>query len=299
MVSTDMSLNNYQNVANTVIGVLVLYKIKLEESSTFLTLTKALKKLEASMDLVIYDNSPSQMIQSSDLLRKENWTIHYIHDSANPGVSKAYNEGAKIGQRLGKQWIILLDQDTTFPLDIFSKYLNVIQDSKPQNIVAPYLFQEYPSVLLSPSGYKFKRGFPLKDINQPKSGENSFYDRTLLSSGLLINLKIFKDLGGYNENLKLDFSDFYFIDKFRKSYSSFYLIDSQCLHGLSRSEETSLEKSLIRFSICCQAAHHFPESTLEFLQVVFYLFLRSCKLSLIHKTLLFQKIIYKSLAKSE
>jgi rhamnosyltransferase len=298
MASTNTSLSNYQNVADTVICVLVLYKIRLEESSSFITLTESLKKLEASIDLIIYDNSPSP-IQNSNIFQKENWIIHYIHDPSNPGVSKAYNEGSKIGQKLGKKWILLLDQDTTFPLDIFAKYFNAIQKSKPQNIVAPYLFQEYPSVLLSPSGYKFKRGFPLKDNNQPKSGENFFYGRTLLSSGLLINLKIFKDLGGYNENLKLDFSDFYFIDKFRKLYSSFYLIDSQCLHRLSRSEETSLEKSLIRFSICCQAAHHFPESTLEFLQVVFYLFLRSCKLSLIHKTLLFQKIIYKSLAKSE
>jgi rhamnosyltransferase len=297
MVFLDIDLSKKQKFVDTIVGVLVLYKIKLEESSSFVTLTNSLQKLQASLDLVVYDNSPNPMLKSSDFSQKANWKIHYIHDSTNPGVSKAYNEGAKIGQKLNKKWILLLDQDTTFSSNIMESYFNATEMSQSQNIFAPYLYQENPSILLSPSGYNFKRGFPIKNTDHLKSGITSLYGKTLLSSGLLINLMTFQDLGGYNNNLKLDFSDFYFMDQFRKLYSSFYLIDSKCLHELSRTDETSLEKSIERFSICCESAHHFSENAFEFFQIIFYLFLRSSMLSLKYKSWIFQKILYKTIIK--
>jgi rhamnosyltransferase len=295
MDSKNINLSRYQEFIGNTIAVLVLYKTELEESDSFITLTKSLQGLKTPLDLLVYDNSPDPMLKNNHDFQRMNWTIHYIHDCTNPGVSKAYNEGAKLGQKLDKKWILLLDQDTKFPPDSLSKYFQATKEEPFNHIFSPYLLEENSLILLSPSGYRFKRGFPLKNNNKISSGINSLHRKTLLSSGLLIELTIFHDLGGYNEDLKLDFSDFFFIDKFRKQHSSFFLIESKCLHGLSRLEENSLDKSIIRFSICCEAAQHFATNSLEFFQIFLFLILRSFKLSFRYKSFLFQKIIYKTL----
>jgi rhamnosyltransferase len=295
MGSIDTPLSSYKRIADSVMGVLVLYKIPLSDSLTFTSLSKSLKSIQVHMDLVIYDNSPKPMVQNIDIHQLSEWRIHYMHDSQNPGVSKAYNEGAKLGSRLNKKWILLLDQDTTFPQDSLLFYFEGVKISQNHKMFSPYLFQKCPPVLLSPAGYKLKRGYPLKRHNQPMAGVNAIRNKTLLSSGLLVDLDLFHSVGGYNESLKLDFSDFYFIDKLRKQISEFYLIDCKCSHRLSRLEETSIDSSSNRFLICCEAAYFFSENFFDFFQVYTYLFFRACKLSFKYKSFLFHKILFKCL----
>jgi rhamnosyltransferase len=295
MDSTSINSSEFEEFIDVTIAILVLYNLDLGKSNSFITLTKALQGSKTSLDLLVYDNSPYSMLEDKDKFKGENWTIHYTHDSTNPGVSKAYNEGAKLAQKLSKRWILLLDQDTSFPSESLLKYSQAIKISPLSYIFSPYLLEENSKILLSPSGYRFKRGFPLKNSKEITPGINSLRGKTLLSSGLLIDLLTFSSLGGYNELLRLDFSDFYFIDKFRKQHSYFYLIESKCLHGLSRLEENSIDKSAVRFSICCEASRYFSENALEFFQILLFLTFRSLKLSLKYKSFLFQKIIWKML----
>jgi hypothetical protein len=79
------------------IAVLVLYQTSLQQSATFISITKGLKNSGQHLNLVVYDNTPGYNagLTNGDLLMEEiGVTITYKADAANGGVSKAYNFGA-------------------------------------------------------------------------------------------------------------------------------------------------------------------------------------------------------------
>ena len=82
-----MDLIDYQSDVNAIMAVLVLYKTKLEDSETFVSLGNSLKNSKLRMDIVVYDNSPTPMVTASECIN-DNWTIHYIHDNTNPVLAK-------------------------------------------------------------------------------------------------------------------------------------------------------------------------------------------------------------------
>ena len=279
MVTNSLLNNKYEAIAEKIIAVLVLYNTKLKDSSTFTTLSKSKESINVSypIDLVIYDNSVEPMLEPAQSGLYKNWNIKYVYDASNPGVSTAYNVGAEIGKSLKKDWIFILDQDTNFCLDAFSKYFDALHNHNGALVFAPTLLDNKNNVYLSPCGYMFKRGYALK--NCPKPGIQTLKNRSLLSSGLLVSLALFEKVNGYNEKLKLDFSDFYFVEKIRQSISVYFHVSTTCDHGLSRSQENSLEDSIRRFQVCCDSAHHFANSYIEYILVIFYLTLRASKLS--------------------
>ena len=105
--------------------VLVLYKCKLSDSVSFISISNSLKENGIKADILIWDNSPEpQKLSSVD---KEVWDfVKYRHCPENDGVSKAYNAGAVIANNLDRKWLILLDQDTEFNVDIIKKLYEII-----------------------------------------------------------------------------------------------------------------------------------------------------------------------------
>ena len=168
-------MQNYRSNVNDTLAVLVLYETRLEHCESFLSLSKNLKNSGSKMDIVVYDNSPEPAYEKKASF--DNWNIHYIHDGSNPGVSKAYNEGFKIGKELNKKWLLLLDQDTTFPQDALIKYFDAMNSYKNSVLFAPVLIVN--NKIYSPSRYYLKRGFHLKSI---KVGFNTIRNKTLLNS---------------------------------------------------------------------------------------------------------------------
>ena len=68
-------------------------------------------------------NSPrAQHINTYDGL-----IINYLHDPENSGVSRAYNVGALHAKKNQRQWILLLDQDTTLPDTFLERYGDAIE----------------------------------------------------------------------------------------------------------------------------------------------------------------------------
>src|ERR1700743_364915 len=99
----------------TLLAVIVLNKTRLEDSKTFASLTACLKASSLQLDLLIYDNSPEYNPDSVSGF--PNWKITYMADTSNSGVSKAYNCAASLALASKKQWLLLFDQDTSFPLN--------------------------------------------------------------------------------------------------------------------------------------------------------------------------------------
>lgn len=222
-----------------ILAVIVLYNQKLFQSNTFNSLIK-----NSDLDLFIYDNSSIAQHEQSEF---ENYV--YIHDSANSGLSKAYNVAAKYGREANFEWILLLDQDTTFPENALLKYLDAISENPQINLFAPTLLLSDSSIF-SPTLYKHR----ISKI--PKIKLVGIVDLTKFSpinSGMLIRIDAFLNVGGYNENVRLDFSDYQFLEKFSEFNKFFFVVDFIGVQSFSN-EELNPTKLLNRYIIFCECA---------------------------------------------
>lgn len=264
------------DTVNDVFGVVVLYNCTIEDSITLLSINASLLKNSDFLDVVVYDNSERAEIENGSRFEYGNLRIHFFHDRSNPGVSKAYNFGAKYGRDLKKKWLLLMDQDTRFPLDSIEKYLLGINLNPDLKLLAPVL-KLVNGAIFSPCRYFFKRGFALKKVSL---GINSLQGISVLNSGMMINMEAFSLVGGYNERVKLDFCDFLFIEKFKKLYPSCFIIDVSCEHDFS-DDESDVEKLNKRFGIYCRDAKNcVQESFLDWMQYMIVVFGRASSLVL-------------------
>lgn len=245
-----MSINISKQKMIEVLAILVLYRCKLEESRAFNSLTCSLNKENEKMDMLVYDNSPIPQYNKKTFC-KGNINIIYISDVFNSGVSKAYNTGASYARYKGKKWLLLLDQDTFFPLNAILKYRE--QQQSPYMLHVPIL--KCGKNCVSPCYYLGGYGKALKYY---KLGLNSFKRISLLNSGLFISLILFRKVGGYNENIPLDFSDHYFISCVKKYIREFNVLDIQCEHSLS-SSEMNMNKVLFRFEFYIKGAKEYSK----------------------------------------
>ncbi|MDZ8051109.1 MAG: glycosyltransferase [Aulosira sp. ZfuVER01] len=287
-----MDSAEFQFFLKEVLAVLVLYKTDINNSDTFKSLSYCLEKKSSKLDILIYDNSPLPMLNPKQL-NEQYWHISYIHDETNPGVGKAYNTGYKIAKKMDKKWLLLLDQDTKFETDALIKYYQEVHRNPNSFLFAPILTSD-TGELYSPCKYAFRRGFPLKNI---VPGLHSSKNISLLNSGLFISMDIFGKVGGYNEKLKLDFSDFEFIDRYKQINTSFIIINTKCIHGFS-AQQDSIEAALIRFGRYCESIEVLAKIHIDASILLFFAFFRACKLSFKFKNFRFFYIFYIQLINS-
>jgi len=257
--------------------IVVLYNIPLEESESF----RSIREMDTGggINLFVYDNSKRpQTIKAYDGLH-----ITYVHDSKNSGVSKAYNEGAEHARKHKKKWVLLLDQDTALPATLLNSYREATEKNPELKLFVPVLKLKNGKIF-SPCTYRFKRGFYLDTIEK---GIHSLQKLSPVNSGMLIDVDAFFEVGGYNDQVKLDFSDFQFIERFRKRYSDFYVLDVNCSQDFS-DDEVSLASQANRFGYYCEGARNIEKNGLwVWLQYNTVVFLRAARLGLRYKDLRF------------
>jgi len=273
-----------QDFIDETVAVLVLYKSKLCETASYLSLTKSLLSLNARMDVVIYDNSPTPMVTDSDSI-SDNWRIHYVHDETNPGVSKAYNEGFKMARKLGKRWLLLLDQDTSFPQNAFVEYSKAVQGNPEICLFAPIVISK--NKIISPCRYFLNIGYTLRRI---KPSIYNFKRKSLINSGMLISVDAFEKTGGYNENIRLDFADHSFIGKYKAIYNRFAVIHLRCFQDFSSDKQLTISSALIRFAFYCEGARNKAVNKLDYFVLILLTILRGTKLSLKYRNVRFLRV---------
>ena len=158
------------------LAVLVLYKTPLSDSVTFSSLSESLKKNNSTLDWFVYDNSPTN--QDHNISEP---AITLRSDTSNPGVSKAYNEGFKMANSLGKKWLLLLDQDTSFSHDAIEKYYTAIRSNSQENCFIPRLTDRLG--IISPFKFRLGNGFRIIYV---MDGVQSFNKLHVVNSGLMI-----------------------------------------------------------------------------------------------------------------
>lgn len=271
-------------------AVIVLYNATLEGSATINSISKFLIHSNRTLDLVVYDNSPTP-VYSDESFKFINFNISYIHDRSNPGVSKAYNTAAQVARRRGKKWILLLDQDTEFDNNLLSSFDENIEKHPDINLFTPILKIKNGKIF-SPSKYFFKRGFFIKNISP---GLHTLKYLSPVNSGMLINLEAFHSVGGYNEKVRLDFSDFQFIERLKTKYDKFFVINSIGVQDFSN-EKNNLNQLKARFtSYCNDVLSCSKSSLLDYVAYYITSFGRTLSLTYRTKSLIFIKIWFKFL----
>jgi len=156
-------------------------------------------ELHDSLSVLIWDNSPTPLKNPLPLS-----SFIYKHSQENLGVSGAYNRAMKLAEAMGCQWLLLLDQDTATPADFLPEMLKLGCRflNKPEiGAVVPFLMDG--DRILSPFKVLFKR---LKPLHRPFEGVYPG-QVSAANSGTLMRIDALRQIGGFNEDFWLDFSD--------------------------------------------------------------------------------------------
>ncbi|MBQ3469149.1 MAG: glycosyltransferase [Bacilli bacterium] len=132
--------------------------------------------------LYVVDNTEGN--DNRDRIPK-NDKIKYIFRNENIGVASAMNLGAELALTEGYKWLLTMDQDTTFKKGVIAKLKEVIttKDMKKVGIVTPW----HNTKLIDKK--------PSEEFDDPHD---------VMTSGNVVNLDIWKKIGGYK--------DWFFID---------------------------------------------------------------------------------------
>lgn len=257
---------------NDILFIVVLYKTKIQECMSILSILESLKGEEP--EFFVYDNSPDLNNYSFKGL---NYTkVKYMADPENSGVSRAYNLGSEYAAAHGKKWLLLCDQDTIFDANYFDFLFKALHEHNPA-ITAPFLYSN--GILISPCAFRLNYGNRLKTI--PLPGRNAFNCKALLNSGLLIRQNVFKASGGYNEKVFLDFADFDFIKRLKKICPAFYLLDVKLEHHLESTRMQVFNRE--RFVAYCRSYRAAVHNLFDLFTITTIVLARTIKLSVRHR----------------
>lgn len=271
---------------NEILAIIVVYRCDPVCADSIISLSRSLEFCGNKLDVMIYDNSPFP--QHIPLQIKGFSRIIYQHNPSNPGVSVAYNEGAKIARESGKKWLLLLDQDTVFPVTAMNIYADAIKSNPGTRFFAPVLMSN--GVVCSPCFYVGGIGFRL---SEKVTGIMSLKRRSVLNSGALVKLEAFDAIGGFDERIQLDFSDHDFCHRFSKRYEDIFILDMVCEHGFSDNEKISEENARSRFDFYCRGARYSSKSFFTYGTFLIAVVVRFLFLSLRYRTWCFLPIMLK------
>lgn len=216
---------------NSIYAVIVLYNCSLKESSTAITIIKALDKVKKTLDVLVYDNSSISQYKENTF-NYYNLNCQYIHNSSNPGLAEAYNRALYETKRSNKQWLLLLDQDTHFSINYFTE----IYEVKFNNIdiigaLIPSVASLNGKVTISPM--KMKRGGLVRNIENVKAGILKEQHITGINSGTLLSLLFLKEIKQFDTRFPLDMLDHWYFKELQKKGYHIYLLNTTIYQELS------------------------------------------------------------------
>ncbi len=150
---------------------------------------------------VIVDNTPDECLATRLRERLQNSAqVHLIDNRVNTGISVALNQGLEHALKAGYKWILTLDQDTRCYPDMVETLLRVSGACKwnPAVIGGNYLDPRNKGTFV------------------PTIGAESYLEqRTVITSGCLVEADAAKAIGGFREDYFIDQVDHEFCLRMR------------------------------------------------------------------------------------
>lgn len=247
-----------------VLLVVVLYKEQLYSTLTWKTLLASNVRSDR-VSLYVHDNSPSSQSISTPLC------VCYYHDAENSGLSVAYNQAAQYAYNEGYDWLLLLDQDTTFPVGALDAYLDAVDTWGDQiQVFVPQLVYQQASKPFSPVLVSSSLNVRGVFLDERFYAWNRY---SVVNSGLCVHVSAFRAAGGYNEKVRLDFADFQFVERLRRVTLGFFRIAITAEQAFSN-EQCGVESLLNRFRLYIESACHCEKASFGKRLAYFYVVLR-------------------------
>lgn len=223
-----------------ILAVLVTYRTAYADCSSWKSLHAAPEGRQ--MQWMVYDNSPEATAARPA-------GLHYAHHPENPGVSAAYQAGARLAIDLGCKWLLLLDQDSLFPANWWNGYAAGCAKFPASALFSPCM--QGAALLISPARLRFGRAWPART---PFEGSYSLYEYAPINAGMLVRTADYLACGGHDERAALDFSDFIFSHRLRLFTPTAVCLPMVVQHSLSGIEKSDKAQALRRFSYYCRGA---------------------------------------------
>lgn len=162
-------------------GVVILYHPDINQLvENINTYVSGLKQL------YIYDNSETKTPGIEATLNQLDPSIKYHYFGENQGIGHRLNQAVEAAVHSQYDYLLTMDQDSAFKPGDFEKYKSLIQKEDYTN-VAQFGINCQPHIT--------------KLSEQPQEA------LTLITSGSILNLALFKRVGNFNEELFIDFVD--------------------------------------------------------------------------------------------
>ncbi len=140
--------------------------------------------------LVVVDNTPTQECapQLLSLMAVES-RIHVIENHQNAGIAAALNQGLEYALQIGCKWLLTLDQDTRCYPDMVTTLLQANDECELRSAVigSNYFDTQSHQMKVRPNG---KTGF--------------LEQKTVITSGSLIDAHVAHELGGFRDDFFID-----------------------------------------------------------------------------------------------
>jgi rhamnosyltransferase len=148
--------------------------------------------------LYVFDNSPKYNNCIPELYEKK---VSYIHSGENDGISKCLNKALNLSMNAGFEYLLTMDQDSSFNEGDLQVYINLIEKETKKMSISMYGIRYYPIKI------------------SEKLEKN--YNQLLITSGSIINISISRILHGFDENLFIDGVDTeYCLKSYRNGYQT-------------------------------------------------------------------------------
>jgi rhamnosyltransferase len=186
---------------------------------------KNIKKILMQFDeVIIIDNS--FILSNAQFLTVELFNtpgIILVHNKKNLGIAAALNAGVSIAFAKGYAWVATFDQDS----EVVDGYLDLMFDAYEQcvdkqsiSVICPRYFDKSRNSL-----YSYSDTYLVKGVAYSTEKKSLFKEvKFTMTSGNILNTKIFQEIGGCDEKLFIDCVDTELCLKYRSH--SYRIIES-------------------------------------------------------------------------
>jgi len=213
----------------SILAVIVLYKMRPENSTAYQTLKTAISRLGAqpgAVAILLYDNLPNAPVPQDlppDVL--------YVPAARNEGVAGAYNYALRWATRESFAWMLTLDQDTQLPPEFLLRMRAIalrLKDVNEVGAIVPHLLSRgrlLSPVRIRPWGVTYLRrhtaGFAAGEIHA-------------FNSASLFRVRALEQTDGCHPGFWLDYQDAYIYTKLHQCGRKVYIAeDLEVEHDLS------------------------------------------------------------------
>ena len=235
---------------SSILAIIVLYNREISQSESASSSLRILNEnaaLAKHFSLIFYDNSPQP--QNQEILA--DFPIRYVHDPSNGGLAPAYNFALACAESEGREWLLLLDQDTSLTPEFVCELVEAAGTLHSRTEIAAIVpklringkIHSPASDFLSQMRHQFSQ--PDQAVSEDVVGVQQ---QSLCSynSGSSLRVTALRSIGGFPSEFWLDFMDHAVFHALFTSGFRVYVMVAILVHDSSYSDIGSLPSWRLR-----------------------------------------------------